>query len=41
MLSTVIAKHPFFAQFSLTAHIAAVLRSLEGVIDVSDWINFQ
>ncbi|KAJ7182507.1 hypothetical protein C8R43DRAFT_1228911 [Mycena crocata] len=33
VLSTVIGKHSIFAQFGLTAPIAAVLRTLEGGID--------
>ena len=35
LLSTVIGQHSIFAQFALTAPIAAVLRTLEAGIDVS------
>ena len=35
LLATVIGKHSIFAQFAVTAPIAAVLRSLEATIDVS------
>ena len=34
LLSTVIGKHSIFAQFGVTAPIAAILRSLEAGIDV-------
>ena len=35
LLATVIGKHGIFAQFALTAPVAAVLRTLEATIDVS------
>ena len=35
LLSTVIGKHGIFAQFGVTAPIAAVLRTLEAGIDVT------
>jgi hypothetical protein len=34
LLATVIGKHAIFAQFAVTAPIAAVLRTLEAIIDV-------
>jgi hypothetical protein len=37
LLATVIGKHSIFAQYGITAPVAAVLRSLEAVIDVSSF----